>query len=149
MTRWQQWMQEHEAFALIGLAGVNPKESKQARSWGIFFAYSVVIVAIALLLQWQLELLDEISARNRYIINICVWLFFVLEMGILLILVKDRWRYLRQNWLLPIIILLGIPFLTRNIETVTILRALRPFLAFFILIPSLRLLIQFFIDGQL
>lgn len=149
MTRWQRWMQKHEAFALIGLAGVNPRESKRARAWGLFFAYAVVIVAIALLLQWQLELLDEISVRNRYIINICIWSFFLFEMAILLALVKDRWRYLRQNWLLPVIILLGIPFLTRHIETVAILRGLRPLLALFILIPSLRLLVQFFIDGQL
>lgn len=149
LKKLEKKLQASEAFTLIGLVGVSRKESKRARIWGIFFGYVAVIVSIILLLQWQLELLHQISLKNSYIINLIIWLFFIAQLVILLVVVKNPWRYLRQNWSIPVIILLGIFFVINDVPVIGFLQGMRPFLAIFILIPSLRLLIRFFVDGQL
>ncbi len=145
----RQWMQKAHILAIIGMSGVHPSEPKRARTWGKIFNYIVVFVAIVLLLQWQLEILHTMDKFHRRLINLAVWLFFVLELIVLLFFVKDRWRFLRQNWLLPIIIVLGIAVLAQHVYAMTLLRTVRPILAIVILAPALSLLISFFSDGKL
>jgi voltage-gated potassium channel len=147
--KFQKWAHKANILTFIGLSGVHPKEPKKARTWGIIFNYIVVIVAIVLLLQWQLELLNQLKPFPRRIINISVWLFFVLEIIVLLFYVNDRWRFIRQNWLLPIIIVGGVFVIAQYGETVIIMRTIRPILAILILAPALTLFLQFFMDGKL
>ncbi len=142
-------MRKVNLLSLVGLAGVNPDERKVARVWGKAFNYIVVAVAIVLLIQWQAELLHQLTPIHRILINVSIWSYFVIEMGILLVLVKDRLRFLRQNWMLPIIIILGLPIITQHVEAITLLRGLRPLLALVILLPAIQILGRFFADGQL
>lgn len=145
----QNWIQKTNILSVVGLSGVSARESKRARAWGLLFNYLVVIVAIVLLLQWQMEMLNQLEPFTLRTINLSVWCFFLLELLVLLYFVKDRWRFLRQNWLLLVIIIVGIPVITQNVYATMTLRILRPMLAFVILAPALRLLIQFFVDGKL
>ncbi len=146
---WKEWVGQRKLYVLIGLAGVSQHESKRARVWGRFFTYAMLLVAITLLFEWQLELLGELDTSNLLIVNRLVWLFFIIEFTALLFLVKDRPRFIRQNWLLPIIILLGLPLIVHSSVLGLVLRELRPLLAILIMIPTLGLLADFFIDGQL
>lgn len=143
------WLRNVNLLSLVGLAGVDPDENRLARLWGRGFNYAVVVVAILLLLQWQAELLDQLTASYRMVINCAVWLYFLLELLLLLLVVNRKARFLQQNWLLPIIILLGLPLLLQHYAAVVVLRPLRPVLALVVLAPSVRLLGRFFVDGQL
>lgn len=143
------WLNEARILNLIGLTGVHPGESKKARAWSRIFNYAVVAVAIVLLLQWQLEILHTISGFQSRVVNTAVWLFFVLEFAVLMSFVKDRWRYLSQNWLLIVIVVFGAALLSDNIYLYRFTQVLRPILAVVILSPAISLLMAFFYDGKL
>lgn len=146
---WKSALIEKRFYYLVGLAGVSPHESRVARYCGRLFSWMMVLAAVVLLSQWQLELLGRLSYRAIFIINWSVFLFFLAVYSTEILLVEDRWRYLRQNWSLPVIVVLGIPFLLGYSPVTKILSALRPILAIYVLFPSIRLLISFFIDGKL
>ncbi|MCH9769444.1 MAG: potassium channel family protein [Gammaproteobacteria bacterium] len=143
------WFNRHSFFILIGLAGVHSSESVKAQRWGRFFGYVVLVIAILLLIEWQLPVLSYTTQRNLLLLNWCIWLFLVVELICLMSLVKYRWRFLLQNWLLPIIIVLAWPLLLDTSSTALIARVLRPLLAIIFVLSTLRLLTAFFLDGQL
>jgi len=142
------WKQK-KYYRLIGLGGVSEFESSRVRNWGRFFTYASVLVSIGLLLEWQALLLGGIDEHVRIFVNTVVWTFFTVQFFLLLMMVKDKQRYMNENWLLPVIIVVGLAFIF-NIQPVqTWLRDLRPVLAITLLVPALRILWGFFIDGQL
>ena len=140
---------ETRFYYVIGLAGISSDEGLLAWRVGKTFSGLMVLVAILLLMEWQWELLSEISNFTSFVINWVVFVFFVICYVVEGLIVKHRWRYLGQNWALPVIILGGLPFLIGYNPLVLPLAALRPMLAIYILFPSLRTLINFFLDGQL
>jgi voltage-gated potassium channel len=146
---WYSKLTEKRFYYLIGLAGVSPLEVPIARRCGSIFSGLMVVVAIILLVEWQWQLLREITAFTSFILNWFVFVFFVVAFVVELLLVKSRWRYIGQNWALPIIILGGLPFLLEYSPLTQPLSALRPLLALYILFPSLKTLISFFFDGHL
>ncbi len=56
MMRWKQWLAERKLITLIGLTGVDPSETKLARLWGNSFRLATLVVAVVLLLQWQMDI---------------------------------------------------------------------------------------------
>lgn len=146
---WKEWILQQRIYALIGLGGVNKNEIRTARLWGKFFSYFVVIISILLLLQWQWELLNELSEKEMLLYNLSIWCYFFIQFSILIFVVKDRNRFLLQNWLLPVIILAGLFFIFDYEPVAIILNHFRPILAVLLLIPSITLLLKFFIDGKL
>lgn len=144
-----QWRVDKSLYVLIGLAGVDPHERKRIRHVGRAFSYVSVFVAIVLLMQWQLELLGELALYQQHIINGFVWGYFIASYLLLLFSVKKKRIFVAQNWLLPIIISLGFVVTFHIMPFVIVLNALRPFFAILILIPSLTLLMNFFVDGRL
>jgi len=139
----------HNLYIFIGLGGVNKKESRSVRSIGYIFLYVIVFAAMGLLVEWQLQAEGKIDEDALLIFNWVIWLVFVSEFIVLLSLVKGRWRFVRENWLLPIIILLGIPFLLNYSAVMVVLRSLRPFLAVLLMLPALGMIGKFFADGRL
>jgi len=139
----------HKLYVFVGLAGVHEKESKKVRSIGHVFLYLIVLAALALLVEWQLELTNKLNATEIFIFNWAIWLVFVTEFSVLLYLVKDKKRFLSQNWLLPVIIVLGLPFILNYSTAVIFLRTLRPIFAIILMFPTLGMLGKFFADGRL
>jgi voltage-gated potassium channel len=146
---WQSKLFEKRFYYLVGLAGVDSTENAAARRTGSIFSGLMVLVAMVLLVEWQWQLLREIKPLTSFVMNWFVFMFFVVAFLCELLLVKKRWRFIGQNWALPIIIFLGIPFLVEYKPLVQPLSALRPLLAIYVLFPSLRTLISFFFDGDL
>lgn len=140
---------ETRFYYLIGLAGVSHTENLLARRCGSVFSGLMVVVAVVLLVEWQWLLLRELTLFAAFIVDWLVFIFFVITFAAELLTVKYRWRYVGQNWALPLIILGGIPFLIDYKPLMQPLAALRPLLAIYILFPSLRTLISFFFDGSL
>lgn len=147
--KWKIWSDGRKLYGLFGLAGVSTNETRLARVWGRFFSYASVLVAIVLLLQWQWELLNEFSTKEKLIYNWVVWVYFVLQYSILIAVVNNKARYIRQNWFLPLVILFGLVFIFHYERGMLWFTPLRPLLAIAVLVPSISLLAQFFIDGKL
>ena len=133
----------------VGLGGVCDDENNHARRVGLTFSYLIIAVSIGLLLQWQVEMVGGASAWFNMPFNWGMWLFFLIEYSWLLSVVDDKRRYVRCNWLLPLVLVAGIPLLFNHYGAVALFHIVRPFFAIFLLLPSLRQVGRFFIDGQL
>ena len=146
--RWKAWFKRQSPYAIFGLNGINKHESYLARKWGRLFIYMMMLVAIWILLQWQLEALGRLTVHQRYFGNLGIWLFFLAEYFALLLLVKDRWRFFRENWMYLPIIIWGVLFLL-HVEWINYFSRFKPFFALYIMIPSWPTIRSFFVDGRL
>jgi voltage-gated potassium channel len=142
-------LSEEEIYSIIGLGGISQYETYRARCWGRLFMFLMIVAAAILLLQWQWALLGKLTFEYQLLINWLVWLIFIFVFTTELVVVKAKRRYLAQNWLLPVIIILGMFFLLGKTHYIHILDSLRPILALIILVPSFGTLFKFLFDGQL
>lgn len=73
----------------------------------------------------------EASARNgdlksaAAMLNWVIWLVFVVELAALLSLAPNRWRWLRSNPLMAVIVLVTVPFLPASLQAARVLRLAR------------------------
>ncbi len=146
---WHSRLNEKRFYYVVGLAGITAPERLTAQRVGKVFSGLMVLVAMVLLLQWQWYLLREISDFTNFVMSTSIFLFFVIAYIVQLLLVEDRLRFIGQNWSVPLIILGGVPFIIEYKMLAQPLAALRPILAIYILFPSIRTLIGFFMDGHL
>lgn len=152
---WHQFKHRisHQKFlAFIGLAGVSSMERSAARRVGIFFNYMLVIVAILMLLQWHTYKLDEGFFTYFCMAGYAITLYFLFQLVICIMVCRDKWRYLCSNWCLPVLALYessGCYLSTIHHLSPAWWLALRPVFAVLILLPAGRLMMRFFLDGQL
>lgn len=109
--------------ALLGVAGVNPNETAQARSVGRFFEILVLLalfVVFAQLLMYYNGLLDD----SNWITHL-VWGVFCLELVVNLYNVNDKWRYLKENWLNLAIVCAAFPIIEWGSDWAMVVRSLR------------------------
>ena len=143
------WWQRYSPFAIIGLAGVSKYESHRARLAGRVFSYLAVIIAVLLLWQWQLNLLGLVNTQQNLLMDSIAWLYFVINLSLMLILVNNRLRFLSENWLLAVLVLTIIPYFIDRNAVYSLLLILRPFLAIYIMIPTFSIVRDFLVDGKL
>jgi len=110
---------------LVGLAGIDPSENKAALCWGRRLEWPMLFLALWLLISWYPSFTGYLDQELHHITDILVWLFFVVETLLLASLVDDTKRYLRQNWMNLLIILLGLPVLWGDMAFAGVLRMLR------------------------
>ena len=89
----------------LGLAGVAADESLRARSWFWRFEWVLLPLALLLPLLWLLETRGFLSPGASFRVDAAIWAVFLVETIALSALVRDRGRYLRQNWMNLLIIL--------------------------------------------
>lgn len=89
----------------IGLAGVAPDETDAAKRVGRYFGILLMGAVLWLMVQWHLELNHALDPFHAWLANLLIWAFFVVETGLLTILVRDKARYLKHNWLNVLIII--------------------------------------------
>lgn len=140
---------EYQIYSVLGMAGVSPLERTRAQRWGRYYMVMLIVMAAILLLEWQWLLLDKLTMVQRIAINWLVWGFFFSSFIILISSVKDRQRFLLQNWLLPVAIIIGIPFVLLNQHYMNVLAPFRPILAIIILTPTFHTFFKFLLDGHL
>lgn len=95
----------------LGLGGVDPQENLAAKRLGAWLEWPMILAALWILVDWYLA--SEYGMRgtfSRYT-DPLVWSFFLVELVSLTILVDDRRRHLRRNWLNVLIVLGGLPIL--------------------------------------
>lgn len=109
--------------AIIGVAGVHPSESIQAKKIGRFFELMVLlalVVVFAQVLMFYSGLLNEANWVTH-----AVWFVFVFELLVNLKQVNDKSRYLKENWLNVVIVVIAFPWVEWGSEWAMIVRSLR------------------------
>jgi len=114
----------------IGAAGVDSSERLLAKRVGVVFEVPMLMAAFWIALNWWAEHRGLVSIVQVRVYDFFLWMLFILETGILSLLVTDTRRYLRYNWLNVIIILLGLPLLLGLDVNVGALRLLRLLIVF-------------------
>lgn len=136
-------------YRILGMTGVDESEWHWARNVDRVFRVLTSLVAIWLLVQWQYEKMGKFSDWQKDVFNTGVWVYFLANFTVPLLLVKNKKLYIRENWMLLIFLLLGITFALQIQSWIYYLDDFRPLLAMYILIPFISVLLGFFIDGQL
>ncbi|HSC76381.1 MAG TPA: ion channel [Pseudomonadales bacterium] len=119
-------MKNRRFFNLIGIGGVAPGESAQARVWARYFDIGLFPVAIFALLAWYANKreITFINPQTHIFSDWLLWGFFVVELVTLLCLTNQRWRYLRDNWFNLVVIIVAMPALW-GAQELGMLRAVR------------------------
>lgn len=104
--------QRHNALMIhIGLAGVDDSENDRALRWGKRLEWPMLALAIWIILDWYLKAKGIAAPWFTIATDWFIWLSFLAELLIMVTMVDDRKRYLRQNWMNVVIILAGLPIL--------------------------------------
>jgi len=134
----------------IGLAGVAEDENPTARACGKFL--SLILMAAILLLAFKayLDWRGYDTYVSNYVANSLVWAFFIIESYILVYLVDNKRRFLKENWLNIVIIAIGLPLMFIDHGPLShLLRILRFTVLSALLIPWTVMCIRFLSDNRL
>ena len=104
--------EKHSALMrIVGLGGVHPHENKHAKRWGKRFEAPMVIAALWILIDWYLQAKGVQSGYVAFASDWLIWLVFLTELVIMSLVVDNRIRYLKHNWMSPLIVIAGLPIL--------------------------------------
>lgn len=104
--------QKHSALMrIVGLGGVDERENETAKRWGRRLEAPMVLAAIWILIDWYLQAKGLEKGYVTFASDWLIWVVFLSELVIMSIVVDDRIRYLRHNWMSPLIVLAGLPVL--------------------------------------
>jgi len=134
-------MTSYKIQSILGLAGVAPRERVRAVRWGKRLEWPMLVLAIWIIVEWYLEAKGMIRPGLEQLTDWVVWAFFIGETTLLTYLVRDKWRYLKANWLNLVIIAAGMPILWGGPVHAAGLRSLRLVIAFGLLLnisPTLK-----------
>jgi voltage-gated potassium channel len=120
---------------ILGIAGVHRLESDYAVKIGHRFEWLVLVALLAVFVQ----LLMYYSGQpiESIWLSRLIWSIFALELAINLFNVRYRMRYLRENWMSVLIVMLAFPWIHWGGDWALIIRSLR-------LILFLRFIVVFF-----
>ncbi len=121
--------------AVLGIGGVPEDETPQARRFGQLME-TAVLMALALVFL-QLFMVFYHQQENGRIIDAIIWSIFAVEFFGSLLLVRNRLRYARNNWMNALIVFLAFPLLPWGDEYAIIFQSLR-------LMLILRFTVHFF-----
>lgn len=119
----------------LGLAGVDSNENATARLWSRRLEWPMLFLALWMLISFYLSFEEKINPSLHRATDIFVWCFFLVETLLLTYLVDDPKRYLRTNWMNPLILILGISVLWGDSSFASFLRFLRVVLIVGLLLP--------------
>jgi len=104
--------EKHSALMrLVGFGGVDESENETAKRWGRRLEAPMVLAAIWILIDWYLQAKGLEKGYVTFASDWLIWLVFLTELIIMSLVVDDRIRYLRYNWMSPLIVIAGLPVL--------------------------------------
>ena len=95
--------------ARFGFGGVSLNENPRAKRWGKRLEWPMLFLALWILVDWYIRSQGHDSENTRFFTDWIIWLGFLIELSIMLMVVTDRKRYLKDNWMSLVIILGGLP----------------------------------------
>jgi len=131
----QGWRQKVRMRAILGIGGVAEDESPQARRFGQLMETAVLLALALVFLQLFMALFKQ-QDSGRFI-DTLIWAIFAVEFFGSLLLVRNRWRYVRNNWMNALIVFLAFPLLPWGDQYAMIFQSLR-------LMLILRFTVHFF-----
>lgn len=133
---------------LLGIVGVEPHERAAALHWAHRLEWPILLLALWIPVQWYLEETHVITPASVRYFDWMIWLVFLFETALLTTLVRDKVRYLTNNWMNLVIIAAGVPIEWANSPIVGALRNLRLLLMMYLLVRVSRRLRQFIARGR-
>lgn len=124
---------------LVGMGGVDKKESDLAQKISEFFYWSNLLIVFWLPIQWYLEYRHLLLPIIDDSVDWVIWIVFLVETVTLCLLVQRRWYYLLTNWINLMIIFLGFPLIWVIFPELENLRILRLLLMLCIMISWIPL----------
>ena len=115
---------------IFGFGGMHPKENQRALKWSGYFEPFMLLIAIWILVEWNLTSRGLMTDKARIISDWFIWLFFLTETIVLAALSDKPLRYLVRNWAHLIIILLAVPVVFETLNRLGAARILRLALLF-------------------
>ena len=94
--------------AVMGLAGLDESENDRAKLWYQILEWPMILAGLWLLALWYQGIVTSEPVNDSHL-ELGLWMMFVLETGLMTLMVDDRTRYLKSNWMNVVIILIGLP----------------------------------------
>ena len=133
----------------IGIAGVDKNEGKIAKITGAVFEFCSVLVIYTIAIQWEMYRKSTLTLDLNTVFNWGILVFFVLQISVLIFLVRNKKLYLRQNWMVLVLIFGGIGLVSDYLPVTDVLQHLRPLLVLYLLIPFLDAAYRSLSDNRL
>lgn len=108
---------------LLGIAGVNHLESDYAIKIGHRFEWLVLVALFAVFI--QLVMFYSGQPIEFIWFSHVIWSIFALELAVNLFNVRDKLRYLHENWMSVLIVLVAFPLIDWGGDWALIIRSLR------------------------
>ncbi|MGH1371624.1 MAG: potassium channel family protein [Cellvibrionaceae bacterium] len=93
---------------LFGLAGLDASENPRAKLCYQMLEWPMMVAGLWLVALWYQGLSSPEAFANEHL-EMALWSMFVIETGVLSLLVDNRARYLKNNWMNVAIIIIGFP----------------------------------------
>ena len=93
----------------LGIAGVSPYETVRAKRLGRLFEWPMLLLAVLIPFRWYFELKGRLAPQLVHWFDWLIWGLFVLEAILISVSVRDPKRYLRENWLNLLIVVVIFP----------------------------------------
>jgi voltage-gated potassium channel len=102
---------------------VNERSERIAR----WFELPILVAALLVI---PVIIVEESSVGEPWdtlaaVLNWCIWVAFLTEVVVMLAVVPNRWRWLRQHLLEVVVVVLTPPFLPSSLQSIRVLRLLR------------------------
>lgn len=94
--------------AVIGLAGLDESENHRAKLWYQVMEWPMIAAGLWLVALWYQGVVTSEPVDDTHL-ELGLWMMFVVETGVMTLMVNDRVRYLKSNWMNVVIILVGLP----------------------------------------
>ncbi len=95
-------------FSLLGLAGLHEEENDRAKLWCKVLEWPMMAAGMWLVALWYESVTGGQNIDHSHL-ELGLWSMFVIETGVMALVVDDRMRYLKNNWMNVVIILIGLP----------------------------------------
>lgn len=115
---------------IFGFGGMDPCENPRALKLAGIFEPLMLLVAIWILVEWNLTSRGLLSDSARLVSDWIIWGFFLVETTVLCVVADKPVRYLMRNWAHLIIILLAVPLVLEALSKLGAIRILRLALLF-------------------
>ena len=126
--------------SILGIAGVHYRENARAKRIGSQFEILVLLALLAVFVQLLMYFSDMDSEIGSFWVSIGIWFVFTAELVVNLFNVNQKGRYLRQNWMNVLIVVVAFPWIDWGSDWAVIIRSLR-------LILFLRFFAHFYKDA--
>lgn len=120
---------------VIGVAGVSPNETEKALRIYHLVEWPMMILALWIIVEWYLQAAEKLTPEFVEFTDWLIWAMFLFETVLITCVVRDRSRYLKDNWINLVIVVFGCPIWWYALPSIGLLRGLR-------LLVLLSLLVQ-------